>query len=331
MKKRLVTVLPGDKDGIGPEVMSATLRVLEAMDVPLMWDIVEPLGIGGALNPVAIGSLERTQLGLKGPTASEGHRSYNVQLRELFGLYANVRPIHTIPGIKTRFSDVPINLVVVRQGTEDSYIGEEYEIEGGAEAISRMTYAECRRISEFAFEFARKHGRKKVTVIHKANILPKTHGLFRDVARQVSKDYPEIECDDAKYADASLMRIVERPERFDVILAPNMFGDLASDIFAAFVGGVGVAAGWNAGQKVSVFETVGGTAPDIAGQGIANPTAMMLTAAMLLDHVGSESLAVCLRSAIFEVLKNRLAVTKDIDPVNYVSTEAFADAVIRSL
>lgn len=330
MEKRLVTVLPGDKDGIGPEVMRATLRVLEAMNVPLTWDIVESLGMGGALNPVAIRSLEWTGIGLKGPTASEGHRSYNVQLRELFGLYANVRPIYTIPGIKTRFSDVPINLMVVREGTEDLYIGEEYEIEGGAEAISRMTYAGCRRISEFAFEFARKHGRKKVTVIHKANILPKTHGLFLKVAREVSKNYPEIECDDAKYADASLMRIVERPERFDVILAPNMFGDLASDIFAAFVGGVGVAAGWNAGQKVSVFETVGGTAPDIAGQGIANPTAMMLTAVMLLEHLGLRVHALTLRRAVLQVLNEGL-VTKDINPDTYVSTEEFASAVIAAL
>jgi len=302
------------------------------MDAPLEWDIVESLGVGGALNPVAIRSLECTGIGLKGPTATVGHRSYNVALREHFGLFANVRPIHSVPGIKTRFSDVPIDLTIIRQGTEDIYIGEESEIRDGVEAISRMTQLRCREIAGFAFYYASTHDHRprKVTVIHKANILPMTHGLFLDSARHVSQFYAEVAFEEM-IADAFMMKLVQNPERFDIILAPNFLGDLVSDLAAGLVGGLGFAAGWNHGRKVSVFETVHGTGPDIAGKGVANPTAMMLTAAMLLGHLLENDLAAHLRNVLAKVLTEGNSVTRDVNPGAHISTEDFASAVIAAL
>ncbi len=325
---RKVTVLPGD--GIGPEVVNATIKVLNATGIPFEWDWqrynpipTSPLGEN------VVRSIVESKLALKGPTATpvgEGHRSLNVTLRENFGLYANVRPVKTMAGIKTRFSDLLIDIVVFRENLEDLYVGNEEASGTGAQAIARFTKQGCRRIARYAFEYARRNGRKKVTIVHKANILKKTHGLFLDIAREVGGKYPNIACEDL-IADNCFMQLIRNPERFDCLLLPNFLGDLASDICAGLVGGLGFAPGANIGEDTAVFEAVHGTAPDIAGQGIANPTAMILSGAMLLEHIGETDAARRVEKAVALLIREGRRVTKDVNSELYVSTDEFASAV----
>ena len=333
-----VTVLPGD--GIGPEVMKSTIRVLEAVQAPFAWD-VQRLGeivedettnweAELRVSYAARKSITNNKLALKGPTATPlgtGHRSLNVELRKMFALYANIRPVKTMPGVKTRFSDLPIDLVIFRENLEDFYIGEERGSQESATATSRMTWDGSARIAQCAFEYAKKHKRRKVTVVHKANILKKTHGLFLGAAKDVAGYYPGVECEDL-IADNFMMQMVRNPERFDCILAPNFLGDLISDLAAGLIGGLGFAPGANIGEQVSVFEAVHGTAPDIAGKGIANPTAMILSGAMILEHTGYADQAGRIRHAIDAVLLEGRSVTGDVSRTNPVSTEVFTEAVV---
>lgn len=323
-----ITLLPGD--GIGPEVMTATVQVLKATGVSFNFDI-HSFGesTGGKLPQSVINSIEANRVALKGPTATptgEGHRSLNVQLRERFELYANVRPVHTVPGVRTRFSDTPVDLVIFRENLEDLYVGRETVFEGGASALAVITREHSERIARYAFEYAKQHGRRKVTVVHKANILKETHGLFLRTAQVVAKEYPSIECNDF-IADNCFMQLVTRPERFDCLLLPNFLGDLASDICAGLVGGLGFAPGANIGNEYAIFEAVHGTAPDIAGKGIANPTSLILSAAMLLDHLGEVEAAARVRVAVYGVLEEGVTVTADVNPAAASSTWQFAEAV----
>lgn len=332
-----ITVLPGD--GIGPEVMDATTKVVEATGLDIEWDR-QLLGgeaflqTGELLPQETIHSIKTNKIAIKGPTATPsgaGHRSLNVSLREEFDLYANLRPVRSMPGVKTRFSDTPIDLIVVRENLEDLYIGEEKKIPGGFEAISRFTAAECERISRFAFGMAREKGRKKVTVVTKPNILKMTHGLFQDTALRIGRDeFPEI-VSDAYIMDNFQMQLLQHPERFDCLLFPNLFGDLASDLCAGLIGGLGFAPGANIGPRYAIFEAVHGTAPDIAGKGIANPTALILSSALMLDHLGEPEAAERIRRAIDCVLLEAKVVTGDVNPQVRASTDEFAEAVCKKL
>jgi isocitrate dehydrogenase (NAD+) len=275
-------------------------------------------------------SIRDTKVAIKGPTATPlggGHRSINVRLREKFRLRSNVRPIRTMPGVKTRFSDVSIDLVIFRENLEDLYVGDEHKIHGGVQAISRITVAGSRAIAESAFAYARAHGRKRVTIVHKANILKESHGLFLRQCQGVAKDYPEIACDDI-IADNCMMQLVRNPERFDVLVATNLIGDLLSDLCAGLIGGLGFAPGANIGNGFAIFEAVHGTAPDIVGKGIANPIALILSGAMMLDHIGESSAARRVRGAVDRVLAEDNLVTPD---GRVVSSEAIAQAVIKKL
>ena len=329
-KAHAITVLPGD--GIGPEVCTAVMKVLAATGAPLEFEVY-PIGETAGVPQAAMNSLRRTLVGLKGPTATPigaGRASLNVQLRRTFELFANVRPVRTMPGITTRFSDVPIDIVIFRENLEDLYIGEESEDKDGAVAISRFTRKNIERLARFAFSWAHRHGRTRVTVVHKANILKKTHGLFLSVAREVAEDYPGIVCDDL-IADNCMMQLVQRPERFDCILAPNFLGDLLSDLCAGLVGGLGFAPGANIGETAAIFEAVHGTAPDIAGKGIANPTSLILSGAMMLDYLDEHEAAARLRTAVDQVLLEGTSVTADAGRPTSVGTDAYADAIIGKL
>src|SRR3989338_3259735 len=326
MTTHTVTVLPGD--GIGPEVTAATMLVLNATGVPIVWEH-QSIGLsafeatGEFLPETAIAAVKKNKVGLKGPTGTTvgggGHRSINVALRKEFDLYFNVRPVQSMPGVVTPFPGV--DLIVFRENAEDLYIGEErtYFVNGKrvAEAISRITEVGCERFARRAYTYARAHGRKKMTIVHKGNILQDTHGLFLEIARKVSGEFPDIATEDL-IADNFGMQLVKElwhnPRRFDCLLLTNMFGDLFSDVCAGLVGGLGLAPGANIGYEYAVFEAVHGTAPDIAGKGIANPTALILSAAMMLDHLGEVAAASRVRRAVEAVLREGVTVTGDINP-----------------
>ncbi|HET9797232.1 MAG TPA: isocitrate/isopropylmalate family dehydrogenase, partial [Gemmatimonadaceae bacterium] len=298
-----VTLISGD--GIGPSISSATVRLLEATGVDIEWD-AQYAGMAGVArygDPIpdqTLDSIKRTRVALKGPLETpvgEGFRSINVALRKTFDLYANVRPARTIRK-GGRYEDVDI--VLIRENTEGLYIGNEHYIKIGndpraaAESIALITRAGSERIVRYAFDYAEKHGRKKVTLVHKANILKNSSGLFLDVGRMVAREYSKIEFQEV-IVDAMAMNLVLHPERFDVIVTTNLFGDILSDLISGLVGGLGLAPGANIGLGGAIFEAVHGTAPDIAGQGIANPSALMLSAAMMLDHIGQGDAAARLR------------------------------------
>jgi len=331
---REATLIAGD--GIGPEITEATLQVLDALGVRFDWD--EEYGgmsavekAGTPLPNATLDSIRRTKLALKGPLTTPvggGYRSVNVALRQEFDLYANVRPTKTIvPG--GRFTG--IDLVIIRENTEGLYVGLDHTFRVGddpkavAQATSVMTRDGSRRICRYAFEYAKSHGRKKVTIVHKANILKATSGLFLETGRLVAKEYAgTIECDD-KIVDNTAMQLVINPQQFDVIVTTNLFGDILSDEAAGLVGGLGLAPGANIGAKAAIFEAVHGSAPDIAGQGIANPTAQMLAAAMMLDHVGERDAGDRLRRAIETTIVQDNVRTKDLG--GRASTTDFARAV----
>jgi isocitrate dehydrogenase (NAD+) len=330
------TLIPGD--GIGPEIVEAVVAVLEAMGSPFAWDIQQgglaAIENGGDPLPAAtLDSIGRTKLALKGPLTTPvggGFRSVNVRLREAFGLYANVRPARTmVPG--GRFED--IDLVLIRENLEGLYVGFEHYIPIGddphAVAISSgvNTRAGSRRIAEYAFEYALRNGRKKVTVVHKANVLKALTGVFLETAREVAKQYEGRVAMDDRIVDACAMQFVTNPWQFDVIVTTNLFGDILSDLAAGLVGGLGLAPGANIGARAAIFEAVHGSAPDIAGKGIANPTALLLAAGLMLDHVGHGDLARRLQTGVAQALNEDMVRTGDLGGT--ASTEKFAQAVIR--
>ncbi len=337
-KRIPTTLIPGD--GIGPEIMDATIRVLEALEAPFEMEehqagMAGVKAYGDPLPRETLDSIGRTRLALKGPLATPvggGYRSSNVRLREEFNLYANVRPTRTlVPG--GRYED--IDLVIIRENTEGLYVGFEHfvPIGGDAHAVAVSsgvnTRAGCRRISDFAFDYAKRHGRKKVTAVHKANILKVLTGLFLETAKEVAQRYVgTVELDD-RIVDACAMQMVLHPWQFDVIVTTNLFGDILSDLAAGLVGGLGMAPGANIGKDAAIFEAVHGSAPDIAGQGIANPLALMLAAAMMLDHVKLDDTATRLRSAIDQVLNVDHVRTADLG--GKAGTDELASAIIKRL
>ena len=333
--KRAVTLIRGD--GIGPEISDATVRILEAGGAMLEFD-VQPAGLEGVelekdpLPPRTIESIERTRLALKGPLATpkgEGFRSVNVALRQRFDLYANIRPSRTIAGVPCRYENVDI--IVVRENTEDIYAGIEHYVGPGrtaAESIAVITRHGSERIVRWAFEYARSEGRKKVTLVHKANILKFSNGLFLDVGKEVAREYEDIVFDDM-IVDACAMNLVKDPTKFDVIVTMNLFGDILSDLCSGLIGGLGVAPGANLGKDMAIFEAVHGTAPDIAGKGFANPTAMLLAGCTMLDYIGQRDEAALIRRATYETLASPAERTRDLG--GQADTKVFTDAVIRRI
>ena len=331
-----VTLIPGD--GIGPEITAQTVKVLEATGLRFRWD-EELAGVaavdatGTPLPDATVESIRKNGLALKGPLATPvgtGFRSVNVGLRKEFELFANVRPAKTIvPG--GRFSDV--NIVLVRENLEGLYIGVEHFVQVGndpravAESMAIVTRVGCERIVRYAFEYAVRHGRRKVTIVHKANILKMVSGLFLEVGREVGKEYEgRVESSDM-IVDNCAMQLVMRPEQFDVLVTTNMFGDILSDEVSGLVGGLGLAPGANIGTKAAIFEAVHGSAPDIAGKGVANPSAQIFAAAMMLDHMGELDRARRIREAIEHVIIQQGVRTRDLGGT--ASTQEFGDAVAK--
>jgi len=330
-----ITVIRGD--GIGPEIVDASLRALDALKAGIEFEFAEAglaaLEAGRELIPEeTLALIRKNGILLKGPLTTpvgKGFRSINVTLRKIFDLYANVRPVLSIPGTLARFENVDI--ITVRENTEGAYLAADPKIsDDGNTAESKMvvTRKGCERITRYAFDLARSAGRKKVTIVHKANVLKVVSGLFLDVAREVAARYPDIEAEEM-IVDATCMRLVMDPERFDVIVTTNLFGDIISDLCAGLVGGLGLAPGANIGEDASMFEAVHGSAPDIAGQKIANPCAFMLAGAMMLSHLGMEELAERLRRAITETIAAGDRVTPDLGGSG--QTESFTDAIIERL
>lgn len=356
-----VVLIPGD--GIGPEITDAMRRVVDATGVEINWNVRNAgSGVmaeyGTPLPDHVLEAVAKTKVAIKGPITTPvgtGFRSVNVALRKHFDLYACVRPCLSQPGDGSRFRNV--DLVIVRENTEDLYAGIEFapgapEVaelselveksgqkpfrEGSAISIKPISEFCSRRIVEYAFEYARRCGRKKVTAVHKANIMKETDGLYLRVAREVAANYPEIEFND-KIVDATCMGLVQNPNDFDVLVLPNLYGDIVSDLCAGLVGGLGMAPGSNIGADCAIFEATHGSAPDIAGQDIANPTAEILSAAMMLDHLGEIEAAARIRSAVSITLEEGTQVTGDVrraqtgSTEGAVGTQAFADAVIAHL
>jgi isocitrate dehydrogenase (NAD+) len=311
-----VTLIPGD--GIGPEVASAAVRVLTATGLSFEWETEHAgagtLGESGtALPPSVLESIRRTKVALKGPTATPigtGHRSVNVELRKQLDLYANLRPVATLPGVKSRYDGVDI--IVVRENTEDLYSGLEHVVVPGVvESIKIITEKASTRIAKFAFAYAKDHGRKRITAIHKANIMKLSDGLFLDCCRKVAEANPEITYDEM-IVDNTCMQLVLDPTRFDMLLLENLYGDIVSDLCAGFIGGLGMAPGANIGIDTAVFEAVHGSAPDIAGKNMANPMALILSGAMMLDHLGEQAAADRVREAVRAVLREGKKLTGDL-------------------
>jgi isocitrate dehydrogenase (NAD+) len=330
-----VTLIPGD--GIGPEVAEATVRAVDATGVKIEWERVEAgvhaLAEFGQLIPDDVyASLEVTRVGLKGPTATPiagGHQSINVALRKKLGLYTNFRPVRMLPGMKTRFHDVPINLAIFRENTEDLYSGLEHEVVPGVvESLKIITRTASMKIARAAFEYARREGRRKVTAIHKANIMKLSDGLFLKCCREVAPEFPEVGYNEL-IVDNACMQMVMRPETFDLLVLPNLYGDIISDLAAGLVGGLGIVPGANIGDHNAIFEAVHGTAPDIAGKGLANPTALMQSAVLMLAHLGERDAAARLECAIHQVYAGGRHLTGDVG--GKASTAEFTDAVIGYL
>ena len=333
-----ITVIPGD--GIGPEVTSAVLSILDEVGAGLEYD-TQQAGVaaiqphGSPLPDETLASIDTNRVALKGPLATptgSGFRSVNVAIRKHFDLFANVRPVRTIvPG--GRYEG--IDLVLIRENTEGLYVGVEHFIgmegdpKAAAESVMITTRYGSERVVRFAFEYAKAHGRKKVTLAHKANILKHTQGLFLDVGKRLAAEYAGRVGFEDRIIDATAMYLVLDPYRFDVLVMENMFGDILSDLMAGLVGGLGFAPAGNMGSEHAVFEAVHGSAPDIAGQGVANPTGLLLSACLLLDHMGRDEAATQIRQAVTDVVANGTARTQDMGGTD--GTDAFADAVVRAL
>ena len=332
-----VTLISGD--GIGPSIASATVRILEASGADIQFDsqcagMAGVAKFGDPIPEATLDSIRRTRLALKGPLETpvgEGFRSINVALRKTFDLYANVRPAHTI--VKGGRYD-GIDIVLVRENTEGLYVGIEHYIKIGsdpraaAESIAIITREGSERIVRYAFDYAMEHGRKKVTLVHKANILKFSQGLFLDVGRMVAREYANIEFSEM-IVDAAAMNLVLRPEKFDVIVTTNLFGDILSDLISGLVGGLGLAPGANIGQGVAIFEAVHGTAPDIAGKGVANPGALILASCMMLEYMNDGERAARIRTALEATIRDGTSVTGDLGGT--ATTDQFTDAIIARL
>lgn len=330
--KHTITLIPGD--GIGPEITAATVRVIEATGVDINWE-TQILGsqalekYGETLPSASIDSMRSTKVALKGPIMTpigKGFTSVNVGLRRALDLYANVRPVKALPNVECRYPE--LDLVIVRENTEGLYSGLEHVVVPGVvESLKVITEMASTRIARYAFEFARSNGRKKVTAVHKANIMKLSDGLFLDCFNNVAKDYPDIEADD-KIIDNCCMQLVMRPEQFDVLVMENLYGDILSDLCAGLIGGLGLAPGANIGELGAVFEAVHGSAPDIAGQGIANPTALMLSAIQMLRHIGEKEAAQKFESALLATFRDGVK-TRDLG--GEARTAEFANAIIERI
>ena len=328
-----VTLVPGD--GIGPEVTDAVVRMVNASGASIDWEpqlagVAAVEKTGKPLPNDLIESIRRNKVALKGPVATpigEGFTSVNVGLRKALDLYANLRPVWNLDGVPSRFQGV--DLVIVRENTEDLYAGLEHEVVPGVvESLKIITERASTRIARFAFDYARRHGRKKVTAIHKANIMKLGDGLFLACARAVAREYPDVAYDE-KIVDAACMHIVMNPSQFDVLVLPNLYGDIVSDLCAGLVGGLGVVGSANLGANIAVFEAVHGSAPDIAGKGVANPTALLLSAVLMLRHLDEGAAADRLMAALRSVLKDGSVRTRDLG--GSASTSTFTDAVCRAI
>jgi isocitrate dehydrogenase (NAD+) len=328
-----ITLIPGD--GIGPEVTEAVIRVFKAAALDIEWERHEA-GVTAfkkynqSLPASLLESIRRNKVALKGPVTTpiaEGFTSVNVGLRKALELYANLRPVRNLPGVVSRFTDV--DLVIVRENTEDLYAGLEHEIVPGVvESLKIITEKASTRVSQFAFQHARANGRRLVTAIHKANIMKLSDGLFLESTRKVSREFTDIKYDE-RIVDAACMQLVMRPEKFDVLLLPNLYGDIVSDLCAGLVGGLGVVPGANMGADCAVFEAVHGSAPDIADKNLANPTALLLSGLMMLDHIGERQRAERIRAALARVLSEGVVRTHDLG--GHASTTEFTDAVCREV
>jgi isocitrate dehydrogenase (NAD+) len=329
-----VTLIPGD--GIGPELAEATRRVLDASGVKFDWEVVEAgeavlAKEGTPLPQSVLDSILRNKTAIKGPITTpvgEGFRSVNVALRQTLGLYANLRPVRSIPGLRTRYDSV--DLVIVRENTEDLYAGIEHKVgPDAAESIKIITRAASERIARFAFDYAVANGRRKVTAVHKANIMKLSDGLFLEACRTVAAKYEgKVEFED-RIVDNMCMQLVQKPELYDVLVLPNLYGDIVSDLAAGLVGGLGVAPGANIGTEAAVFEAVHGSAPKYAGQNKANPTALMLSGVLLLRHLGEQKAAEKVEGAIRAVISEGRTVTYDLG--GSAGTSDFADAIVARL
>ncbi len=333
-----ITLIPGD--GIGPEITKATTKVLGSAGLKIDWDVVEA-GLTAfekyrdPLPQNVIDSVSKNRIVLKGPLTTpvgKSFRSVNVALRKEFELYVNQRPAKTFKGIKSLYFD-HINIIIFRENLEEFYSGIEHYIDSSrsaAETIGIVTRRGSERIIRYAFEYARKHKRKKLTLVHKANILKYTGGLFLDVGEEISKEFPEIKFED-KIIDNMAMQMVMNPYQFDCIVTTNLFGDILSDLASGLVGGLGMAPGANIGEGAAIFEAVHGSAPDIAGQNVANPSAIILAAVMMLDYLGEQEAASRIEKALSKTIEEQKYVTRDINKETFVNTSEFADAVCGAM
>jgi len=329
----IITLIPGD--GIGPEVTRATQRVLEAAGVRIEWELHNAGAAvaearGTTLPDEVLESIRRNKVALKGPIGTpigKGFRSVNVTLRQALDLYANVRPVKSLPGVEPRFEGT--DMVIVRENTEDLYAGLELMILPGiAQSVKLITEKGCARICEYAFEYAERMGRKRVTCVHKANIMKLTDGLLLEVFRRTGQKHPRIEPAEC-IVDACAMQMVRDANKLDVIVTENLYGDILSDLGAGLVGGLGIVPGANIGESAAVFEAVHGSAPDIAGKGIANPTALVQSAVMMLHHLGEQAAGERIEAALLEVYRRGESRTADLGGTT--STDAFAEAVCKAL
>jgi isocitrate dehydrogenase (NAD+) len=331
--KHVITLIPGD--GIGPEVTESVVRIFKVAGLDIEWErhdagVIAFEKTAETLPAALLDSIKRNKVALKGPVTTpigQGFTSVNVGLRKALDLYANLRPVRNLPGVQSRYDNV--DLVIVRENTEDLYAGLEHEvIPGVVESLKIITERASTRIARFAFEHARRYGRRRVTAIHKANIMKLSDGLFLDSTRAVAREYTDITYDE-RIVDAACMHLVMHPEKLDVLLLPNLYGDIVSDLCAGLVGGLGVVPGANHGTEVAVFEAVHGSAPDIALKNLANPTALLLSGLMMLDHIGERETSARIRAALDDVLTDGTIKTHDLGGT--ASTTEFTDAICRRL
>jgi isocitrate dehydrogenase (NAD+) len=333
VKRYSIAVLPGD--GIGPEVTESVVRIFTSAGLAIDWErhdagVTAFTRFNQSLPPALLESIRRNKVALKGPVTTpiaEGFTSVNVGLRKALDLYANLRPVRNLPGVPSRFTNV--DLIIVRENTEDLYAGLEHEVVPGVvESLKIITEKASTRIAKFAFEYVKSAGRKRVTAIHKANIMKLGDGLFLESTRAVARDHIDVPYDE-RIVDAVCMHLVMHPEKFDVLVLPNLYGDIVSDLCAGLVGGLGVVPGANLGKDLAVFEAVHGSAPDIAGKNMANPTALLLSGLLMLDHIGERQRAERIRAALGRVLADGRVRTRDLD--GEASTTDFTDAICREV
>jgi isocitrate dehydrogenase (NAD+) len=332
-----VTLIKGD--GIGPSIIAAAVKVIDASGAKIHWEEAEA-GLaafekyGNPIPDATLASIAKNRIAFKGPLTTpvgDGFRSINVVLRQEYDLFANVRPAKSWQGAQSRYDN--IDIVIVRENTEGLYAGLEHYLTKNkdmAESIAIVTRTGCQNIAEYAFEYARSHGRKKVTACHKANILKYTSGMFLEVARETAKRYPDILFDE-KIVDAACMHMIMHPEQFDVVVTTNMFGDILSDLTAGLVGGLGLIPGANIGKDAALFEAVHGSAPDIAGKNIANPTAVIMAGVMMLHHLGEHAAADRIQTAVEKIIREGQFVTSDLNPTHFVGTVEMGDAIVSAM